>query len=477
MVVEGGARIGDKLEFIRKLSQGASGEVWLARHLGLDSRLAVKLLHGDVERDPTARQRFLREAKALARLRSPYIVQVFDYGLHDDQAYLAMEYLVGETLDDRLQKIERLSVPDAARICTQIAKALQAAHGAGVVHRDVKPANVFLVTYGDEEIAKVVDFGIQKSSGSMLESSRTSTLTRAGSMLGTPYYMSPEQMLDSGSVDHRTDLWALGVIAYECLTGRLPFEGSNLPNLILAISSGPIPVPSRVADVPPGFDAWFARAVARNPEERFESAKVMATDLCRALLAGSLVELPLMDAASGSFPLPSDLLWSSTNPTISTDPEASGSVLQDEASVNQSQASLAGHVSALSVSRRPQRRRSSIALLGIAATAVAAGGVTYSLTRQPARLPPETVFSAATSLSQGPSEGKDLPAAPRGSAPNDAGPGASSSGTEPQRTKSVPAPPPQPPSGAQNLPSLASTGMPSPTLEPITPRNPFGDRY
>ncbi len=475
MVVERGARIGDKLELIRKLSQGASGEVWLARHTGLDSRLAVKLLHGDVAQDPTARQRFLREAKALARLRSPYIVQVFDYGLHGDRAYLAMEYLVGETLHDRLRKVERLSAPDAARICTQIAKALQAAHGAGIVHRDVKPENVFLVAYGDEEVAKVVDFGIQKSAHAMLESSRTSTLTRAGTMLGTPYYMSPEQMMDSGSVDHRTDLWALGVIAYECLTGRLPFEGNNLPNLIMAISSDPIPVPSRVADVPPGFDAWFARAVARNPEERFESAKVMATDLCRALLAGSLVELSLMDAASGSFPLPSELLWSGTNPTISTKPKVFVAALQDDASVDRSQASLAGQVAAVSPSRRPQRLKASLALAGILAAALAVGAATYSLTRDQARLPEDAVSSAVVPmLSQRPPEGRELPLASH-PVQRDARPGASSHEVEPQRTKTLP--PLQLPGGAQSLPSIASTATAGPTPKPSTARDPFGDRY
>jgi serine/threonine protein kinase len=206
-----------------------------------------------------------------------------------------MEYLVGESLAARLERERILSPVDTARICSHIGKALQTAHDANIVHRDIKPDNVLLVQYGDEEIAKVVDFGIQKTFGSTSFKTTPAgpnpmALTRTGSLLGTPYYMSPEQLEDSAGVDIRTDLWALGVIAYECLVGKRPFQGSYLPYLIASICLNPIPVPSKEANVPAGFDAWFKRAVARDRCDRFQSARQMARELCEVLLAPASTE-------------------------------------------------------------------------------------------------------------------------------------------------------------------------------------------
>ncbi len=278
--------------------------MWLAKHLRLGSEVAVKFLNRDVSLQPTARERFVREARTIAKIRSPHVVQVHDFGFHDEHAYLVMEYLVGETLEARLERAGALTVDQVARVCTQIAKALQKAHDAGLIHRDIKPANVFLVDYGDEEIAKVVDFGIVKSTGASLTTSTVQTLTQTGSLLGTPYYMSPEQIQDSGNVGHQADLWALGVIAYESLLGRLPFTGANFARLVMAICRDPIPVPSSIAPVPPAFDDWIARALERDPAKRFQSAKELARELCQALIFGSgTVSMP--DGV-----LSADLLWS-----------------------------------------------------------------------------------------------------------------------------------------------------------------------
>jgi serine/threonine-protein kinase len=145
------------------------------------------------------------------------------------------------------------------------------------VHRDLKPDNIFICHNDDEEVAKVLDFGIAKSSGAF--GVPTGSATRTGAILGTPYYMSPEQAEGTKSVDHRTDVWALGVIAYECLVGQRPFESEALGGLLLAICTRPLPVPSHVADVPPGFDAWFAKACARELPERFQSAREAASEL------------------------------------------------------------------------------------------------------------------------------------------------------------------------------------------------------
>lgn len=306
-----GTEIEDKLRLLRPLGQGSAGEVWLARHLRLGSDVAVKFLNREVSASDTARERFVREARTIAKIRSPHVVQVYDFGFHDGHGYIVMEHLVGETLEARIERLGALPVDQVARICTQIAKALQKAHDAGIIHRDIKPANVFLVDYGDEEIAKVVDFGIVKSVGGNLSASTVETLTQAGSVLGTPYYMSPEQIQDSGNVGPQADLWALGVIAYECTVGKLPFTAPNFPTLVMAICRDAVPVPSSVAPVPPGFDAWVARALHRSPAARFASAKDLARELCQALLFGDGSDcLSMPDAV-----MPPDLLWSGAYPS------------------------------------------------------------------------------------------------------------------------------------------------------------------
>ena len=464
MVVEAGARVEDKFELERKLGQGAWGEVWLARHLQLDSPIAIKILNQDVASVGTAKQRFIREARALARVRSPYIVQVFDYGLHDGRAFLAMEYLVGETLEDRLEKSDGLTTADVARICTHIAKALQAAHDAGVVHRDVKPENVFLVTYDDEEIAKVVDFGTQKSVDAV--GAGNVTLTRAGSILGTPYYMSPEQLQDSGSVDHRTDLWALGVIAYKCLTGKLPFSGSNLPNLIMAICIEPLPVPSLIASVPPGFDAWFRRAVARDRDQRFDSAKTMSRELQRVLFGGTLVTV------SGSC-VPPNLQWPGTNPALRWKPidDTSGSL----ASLN---AQIAPHRS----SPPPRSRVRDAAILTGFAVAVAMAGW-FAFTRGQANKNKNDADSPTSAIQSNASVASATGATPA------AAPSSSTSASSASSMPTAPKPElvedlaPAGPVGEPKAPRPRDTRNyvapedPKPPVEPPRSRNPFRDRY
>ena len=217
--------------------------------------------------------------KAAASLRSAHVVQVFDYGVDEGDPYLAMELLEGESLADRLLRVRRLSYVETTRFLTHAARALARAHEAGIVHRDLKPDNVFLVRNDDQEVAKVLDFGIAKH-GVALGSGKGPT--RTGNILGTPAYMSPEQAQGTKAVDGRSDLWALGVIAYECVVGHVPFESQALGDLLLKICVHPIPVPSEHGAVPPGFDAWFARACCRDVDARFQTAK----ELAEALRAG-----------------------------------------------------------------------------------------------------------------------------------------------------------------------------------------------
>jgi serine/threonine-protein kinase len=188
-----------------------------------------------------------------------------------------MELLEGETLAQRLKRLKRLNPPEVARVVSHIARAISRAHEAGIVHRDLKPENVFIVHNEDEEIAKVLDFGVAKVERGQLavEGERT----RTGSILGTPYYMSPEQAQGNKAIDTRSDLWSLGVIAFECVTGARPFYSDGLGDLVLQICVRDLPVPSQVASVPLGFDEWFKKAIERDPDARFQSAREMSDAL------------------------------------------------------------------------------------------------------------------------------------------------------------------------------------------------------
>ena len=223
----------------------------------------------------------MREAQAAASLRSPHVVQILDYGVDDTTPFIVMELLEGETLAERLKRVGRLTRP-RLRASSRTWRAPSAGRtSAGIAHRDLKPENVFLVHNEDDEIAKVLDFGVAKVEAATL--GPKGERTRTGSLLGTPYYMSPEQAQGNKEVDFRSDLWALGVIAFECLTGKRPFESEGLGDLVLQICVRDIPVPSELAPLPKEFDAWFAHACSRDPEQRFASAREMADALRDAL--------------------------------------------------------------------------------------------------------------------------------------------------------------------------------------------------
>jgi serine/threonine protein kinase len=256
------------------------GAVWRAEHVELGTPAAVKLLDPTIAGSSEALVRFKREAQAAATLRSPHVVQILDYGVDGGTPYIAMELLEGESLAARLRRVGRLSPAVTATILTHVARAVAKAHGMGIIHRDLKPDNVFLVPYEDGEMAKVLDFGIAKRTATGA-ASLGAPETRTGSLLGTPYYMSPEQASGRKEVDHRTDIWAMAVIAFECLTGRRPFDDETLGGLVLAICAEAPPVPSAVSQVPPGFDDWFSRGTAKEPGQRFQSAKELAAELGR----------------------------------------------------------------------------------------------------------------------------------------------------------------------------------------------------
>ncbi|MGC4068837.1 MAG: serine/threonine-protein kinase [Polyangiaceae bacterium] len=263
------------------LGRGGMGSVWRAEHLQLKSKVAVKRLDESIAENPDAMARFIREAQASAALRSANVVQVFDYGLDDGVAFIAMELLEGESLAERIQRLGRLSVDDTMRFMGEVLRAMSKAHGAGIVHRDLKPDNIFICR-DEPEFAKILDFGVAKLTGS---SAIGGSHTQTGVVIGTPYYMSPEQA-QGKAIDARSDLWALGVIVYECLTGRLPFFGESFGEILVAICTAQAIPPSHVAPVPNGFNEWFARATERDRDKRFQSAKEMAGALM-AVLSGT----------------------------------------------------------------------------------------------------------------------------------------------------------------------------------------------
>ena len=289
-----GKVLGGRYRLEYQLGEGGFGTIWRAEQLVLGASVAVKLIDMEIAHQPGALDRFLREAQAAATLRSPHVVQVLDYGVEGDQPFIAMELLEGETLAERLHRLGRLAPSEALQIVTHVARAISRAHECNIIHRDLKPDNVFLVHNEDEEVAKVLDFGVAKiKAPDWLDQS---TQTRTGSLIGTPHYMSPEQVQGNKTVDYRSDLWSLGIIAFEMFTGRRPFVGNALGDLVLQICVRDLPVPSRWAPVPVGFDDWFRRAAEREANQRFQSARDLAQALREVIGGGDRdVELVVAD--------------------------------------------------------------------------------------------------------------------------------------------------------------------------------------
>jgi serine/threonine-protein kinase len=276
-----GALLAGKYRLEKIIGHGGMGSVWAATHVGIEQRVAIKIVSPQYARQPDIRRRFDVEAKASVRLKSRYVVQVFDNGeLDDGTPYLVMELLEGESLAARLKHLGPVPVADAARILVHVGKALHKAHELGIVHRDIKPENVFLSRSTDDDgyIAKVLDFGIAK----MATTGEGST-TRTGSLLGTPMYMSPEQARGLKTVDRRTDVYSLGLVTYAMLTGRPAVMGDSYGDIILKICTQPLPPITAAAPwVPKPVDEWLFRACAKEPGDRFASANELVDAFCVA---------------------------------------------------------------------------------------------------------------------------------------------------------------------------------------------------
>ncbi|TNF28376.1 MAG: serine/threonine protein kinase, partial [Deltaproteobacteria bacterium] len=276
-----GSVIAGRFRVERLLGEGASGRVYVATQLSVERAVALKLLQPHHARDRHHVRRFYREARAATRLASPHVVEVFDFGVDDETRtpFIVMELLAGETLRDRLRRVGPLPVAAAARIGRQIARALIAADAAGIVHRDLKPANIMLVADpAGVEVVKVTDFGVAKE----LSRADTESLTQRGAAIGTPAYMAPEQVTGA-EVSARTDLYALGCVLYELLTGRPPFASDASAGLLvdhLLTPAAPLPSPLPSGDsAPEEVAALIAALLAKEPAERPASAAVVSEAL------------------------------------------------------------------------------------------------------------------------------------------------------------------------------------------------------
>jgi serine/threonine-protein kinase len=297
--VRGGKIIAGKYRLEALVGTGAMGTVWSATHATLGSKVAVKLVSPDVARSPEAQARFMAEAKAAAALRSRYVVQMFDSGVTDDGSpYIVMEYLNGESLEERINRMGRVPLDQAVRIIGQVARGLQRAHASNIIHRDLKPANIYLALTDDgDEVAKILDFGIAK----MDHDERDYKATATGVIMGTPLYMSPEQARGLRTVGRASDVYSLGMVAYCALVGDVPFRAESFGDLVYMVCTQDLPPTSETAPwLPEGIDAWFRRACNKDQNKRYQTAEEMyeallvAADFSRK---GGLASLP--DTAQG----------------------------------------------------------------------------------------------------------------------------------------------------------------------------------
>ena len=274
-----GNQLGDYV-VVARVADGAMGRVYEARHVETKERVAIKVLHEDVSKDQVAVERFKREFDAARELSDPHIVSVIDFGRTEDGShFMTMEYLAGEELGAWLRRDGPLAPERIVRVVCQTARALDHAHSYGFIHRDLKPDNVYLVRTADGDDVRLLDFGSVK-----LQMETGPKLTAFGTTLGSPYYMSPEQAMGKQDVDGRTDVFALGAILFEMLTGKVAFDGGTVAEILMKIVNEPPPSASQTRPgVPPALDDVVEKACRKAKERRYPSATELANAMVRAV--------------------------------------------------------------------------------------------------------------------------------------------------------------------------------------------------
>ncbi|MBW2525689.1 MAG: serine/threonine protein kinase, partial [Deltaproteobacteria bacterium] len=397
-----GSTIDGKYEVQRLLGEGGMGSVYEASHTTTGRRCAVKVISSEgLTKDPNVVGRFQREARASGVVDTQYIAQVLDAGVDRDSGlpFMVVEYLDGEDLQNLLKRVGPLSPELVLRIAAQGCLGLQKAHEAKVVHRDIKPANLFLTKRDAEVIVKVLDFGIAKVKMEAAHSAEGADLTKTGNLLGSPMYMSPEQARGQRRIDHRTDIYSLGAVMYQCLSGRTPYQHATaLGELILFVCSEPAPpLQDHAPWVPAEIAAIVHRCLEKSPDARFQSAQELFDELTGMLPDGyTLTEGSLVGIADAERQAQAARLSLSEPPGSGDEPPAVAEPppapepptvdMAGAAAVDEQAAATTGAAGAMAATQVPAEPKSRTGLIVGGALAVAAlgGGGVYFATKGPA---------------------------------------------------------------------------------------------
>ncbi len=401
-----------------KLGEGGMGVVYLAEHPVIGRKVAMKAIHPELSRNPEVVSRFVTEAKAVNQIGNEHIVDIHDFGTTaDGDFYFIMEFLQGEALADRLRRESPLDPARALNIGAQVADALAASHAHGIIHRDLKPENIFLIQKGGtNDFVKVLDFGLAKLT---LGADKVSHKTRTGSVMGTPYYMSPEQCEGRPNIDHRADVYSLGVILFEMMTGKVPFGGEGYGEIIVKHITAELPSPRAINPrLSPACESILLRALAKNRDERFrgmDDFRAAMLDPDRYALAASIVPTPgpLVGYGAQKAPVPSRLVDSHVTGKVALG-------VDEDLSARVTPAPTTFRDSAVALERDEEIPKSRAGLLaGILVAALAAGGVAAFLVVragsserpvQPAVTNPEPAATAAPAPVPVPPVAPPLPA-------------------------------------------------------------------